>query len=431
MASPITKTVPASTTSSLLLHFSMEEAIRSITLTLQQEGQIVDLSGQHQDGSEGVNPAGKVDAKATIAVTKDGQTVDYPGENWKAVWTAKPPKDSGLKGSGWLLSSKASAAKYGAGMLVFKINRTDAASSDAWEITVPVPPGDWGPSYLVNGKVAKLRSGKSYEEWWTSIPATVPTSVATSKPTAAAIDQATLLKIFPAIATDLAAYQTKKAANKLGTNDLDVEAVVAQIVKNLNDAFRIMAIDTKSAYSAYLANAFIESDQFRFMTESALKTGGNRPYEPEPSNVKLDEHFLNQAKTGTVNLPGGKTLKVTGYQKGGEVNPLDNGWENSFLGRGPIQVTNRSGYLQTIAILEHRWTELQDDADKKAVADTLVAIKAAPLQAANPICCYLFSAAFMKAFKGDVSGKNFTWMGQQIRGAEKEQAYSRILSLLP
>ena len=202
-----------------------------------------------------------------------------------------------------------------------------------------------------------------------------------------------LKKIYPLFAQDIDADKQKKAQAK-------------RYLENLNRAFAIMKIDTVEAQSNYLAHAFVESDQFRRFTETQKP---EQEWEDNPENVKVFRQSLKAP-----------------FKEGGE--------EADFIGRGPIQVTFRAGYVETIAMLEaaskqyrasaeeqtnHAQTQYQADKDQASFAAKLsraaqasdnaalceeaaTRIRAKPSEAANPKYTFLFSAAFMKRSGADV-----------------------------
>src|SRR4029077_3932205 len=129
----------------------------------------------------------------------------------------------------------------------------------------------------------------------------------------------------------------------------------------------------------------------------------------------------------------GKIKGVTGYETGGTINPLGN-WQQSFIGRGPIQVTHRHNYVQVIAILENRLEELErqdpDAQDTDDLRKAIDAVKANPQRAADPRYAFLFSAAFMKmadeqtGARGDEKanrGQVTSWMGKQFSAKKKQE----------
>ena len=214
----------------------------------------------------------------------------------------------------------------------------------------------------------------------------------------------------------------------------------------VNQAFRIMKLDTIGAQAAYIANAYWESAKFKFMTETEGAAGG-AGYAKDP-HVKLDTTYLNKAAAGKADKVGG-TGTVKGYGPGGTINRGAD-WGKAFIGRGPLQVTHDYGYAQTLAVLETRWEELKDAKDGTQEAEdrdlckeALDEIKQDPAQAANPKYAFLFSAAYMKrptsndlssrpadqiASGGSVAG----FMGKQPEKiqAKKDAVYRKAIEVL-
>ncbi|MFO0750873.1 MAG: hypothetical protein U1F43_35160 [Myxococcota bacterium] len=236
------------------------------------------------------------------------------------------------------------------------------------------------------------------------------------------ITRPTLLSIFTGMKAD---FDNEPDAKK----KKELDGYIDDMVGYLNEAFKAMKVDTVEARAAYLSHAFIESDQFRRFTETQKAT---QNYERDPSKVTLDTGYLKglgdaeiaqdaeHAKDPT--KPKGANF----YRPGGSVNPNGN---YEFLGRGPIQVTHKAQYVETIAMLEHmaeQWladAAKETDATKKAedeklgkkCAEAATAVKKDPSAAARPEYSLLFSAATMKRAGGDVSSGDVkpgqTWNG--------------------
>ncbi len=119
---------------------------------------------------------------------------------------------------------------------------------------------------------------------------------------------------------------------------------------SVNEAFKLMGIDTLEAQAAYLAHASVESKGFEQMSAEA-----------DPKSV------------------------------------------GEFKGRGPLQVTFQENYVKALAYLDTQ-IETYDKAGKKDEADRLRevsrAVKADPAAAADPKYAFIFSAAHMHASGG-------------------------------
>jgi predicted chitinase len=287
-----------------------------------------------------------------------------------------------------------------------------------------------------DGKV-KSSLGKDYETYLGELGSTERSSKYGGTPITEPITTDELLEIFDGVQQDI-------------DNQKVEPSVIDEYVNQLNHAFRTLKIDTIQAQASYIANAYIESDQFRAMTETQKAVKGNSLYQDDPHKVKLAEKWLNDAAAG-------KIPNVAGYKKGGSINPTGN-WQESFIGRGPIQVTHRHYYVQCIAILENRARELEAEAKKEYGAtgaydeeatneedalrlyEAAAAIKADPAQAANPKYAFLISAAFMKMKDGNgragdakaSKGQVTSWMGPQHKDmkVKKDSAYGKAIKVL-
>jgi len=225
------------------------------------------------------------------------------------------------------------------------------------------------------------------------------------------------------------------------------ESMAQAYLGRVNRAFAMFKIDTVEAQGAFLANARHESAQFRFMTETEGAMPGAKPYAQDPTAVALNTDWLDKAAVASAEnklvaqgkkTPEQRTVKmdVVNYESGGSINPR-NDWQQSFIGRGPIQATHRHLYVQTIAVMEHRLEELEatdpDSAEAVELREAVVKIKEDPRQAANPRYAFLFSTALLKmpddaGRRGDVKatrpGGVTSWMGQQPAAVAKaKQSY--------
>ncbi|MGZ5130279.1 MAG: eCIS core domain-containing protein [Caldimonas sp.] len=255
------------------------------------------------------------------------------------------------------------------------------------------------------------------------------------------VTRAELLEIFTQLAQDL-------ADGKITDKTVD------DYVARLNAGFETFLIDTVEAQASFLANAWHESSQFRYMTETegAHRQNPNPPYQQDPKNVNVAKGYLDCAARRSAAVKAGRKPdpqdekvcpNVINYERGGSINYNDD-WNESFIGRGPIQVTHRHYYVQVLAVMEHRADELEaadpDSPEAKSLREAVKQISADPRQAANPQYAFLFSAAFMKmaddkGVRGDVKasrGQVTSWMGQQPAAAQadKDQAYARAHAVL-
>lgn len=278
---------------------------------------------------------------------------------------------------------------------------------------------------MYQGKSGKVTShlGVEYEDYKKGLKGTEASSATGGLPLRDPLSYGQLLEVFTGMAQDLADKKVDLATVELYT-------------KRLNQAFQTFKIDTVEARASYIANAWRESDQFRYMTETEKAVSSNEAYQTDPTKVKLDTTWLNKAAAG-------KIPNVINYEPGGSINPAKD-WQKSFIGRGPIQVTHRHMYVQTLAVMEKRAEELEkenaDSQDAKDLREAIDKIKTDPREAANPKYAFLFSAAFMKmpddtGVRGDVKaskGQVTSWMGQQPSEAkkDKQKAYKKAYDVL-
>lgn len=235
------------------------------------------------------------------------------------------------------------------------------------------------------------------------------------------LTMAELCEIFPDLAVDM-------------EQDAAVVPCVQQFVTEMNTAFRIMRLDTIEAQAAMLGNAYVESDQFRRLTETQKSS---QRYATDPTQVQMDEGWLDRAARGQI-------AGVGGYQQGGAINP-NGDWHDSFVGRGAVQVTFRYYYVQAIAVMEKRAEELEAAGDPVSLEDaarilrSCNAIKADPEQAANPEHTFLFSAAFWQMPDGNGrtgaakanAGNIFGHMGSyQPEAKKKTAAFERAVAVM-
>jgi predicted chitinase len=344
--------------------------------------------------------------------------------------------------------------------------KASPAPNTVWQSLALAPPGvaqssasqandaEFGDMYRGKDNTVRSHLGKEYEVYKAELgPTQFSSQTGGHKfPSLFPLTRDELLKVFTGLAKDL-------------TQQKVAESVVDFYVEKLNQAFRIFKIDTVEAQASFIANAWHESDQFRYLTETMSRVSGNRPHETNPAAVKLDIKWLNEAATGTVTDPNGKKRKVVGYQPGGSIHPLNEpDWQKSFLGRGPIQVTHRHNYVQVIAVMEKRADELRAHAenfarkrrqegstnqneitprvslDELELREAIARIKSDPREAANPKYAFMFSAGFMKmpddeGVRGDVKatrGSVTGWMGTQPADAKanKDLAYWSAYSVL-
>jgi len=269
----------------------------------------------------------------------------------------------------------------------------------------------------------------------------------------------------------LAIFKAARVTSMLGPTGSDQrkqhEDQVGQYVDYINDAFRIMRIDTIEAQALFIAHAVGETGLSR-LTEGQINA-----FEDNPAKVRVDTSLMTDKKD-----PTGKDGQVLGprrYSRGrhaesGTIDPLhvipdeggmdENQFDKTFIGRGAIQVTHQHNYMRVLMVLEKRADELQEeidadpdaaDANAKAhdvakLREAVAAIAEDPSMAAKPEYSFLFSMGHMQASPmasrsgalgatADFSGKGPASMGmtgnrKDPRATFKADAYAAAHRIL-
>src|SRR6185503_3854255 len=178
------------------------------------------------------------------------------------------------------------------------------------------------------------------------------------------------------------------------------EAELKSFISNLKPAFKAAKIDTIPAQAVYLAHSAGETI-FATLTE-----GQKNPFEEDPEKVKE-----TRDPRGPLRYKG-KTSIDPLNKIDADKNPT---YADTFIGRGPVQVTHGYNYMQTLIYMEELAKQAKDD-EKALLEEAITAIKKDPRQAANPKYSFLFSAAFMQMSggvkaSGSLTGKA-TFSGQ-------------------
>ncbi len=313
----------------------------------------------------------------------------------------------------------------------------------------------WAPIY--GDHKARVPSYDDYKKGWGKIKGTVEDG-GRGIPAPPEISMELFRKIYPGMAKDMDDPALQKSA--------DTANKAEKYRKSLNEAFKVMKIDTVEAQANYLAHAFVESDQFRQFTETqgAVKsdTGESQKWDENYKTIKRDMKNLRETyvpKPGDTKEAKKRKLNV---------NP---GGDFEFIGRGPVQVTDRFNYAEVIAVIEIAGEQYEKEAKELAANNpkdpkvkeyeeyvklakrAAKAIKADPHEAANPEFTFLVSAAHMKRRHSDKSvgwaSPGATWTGAKddpgaswVAGGEqtddaqvaalktKSAAYDRIYPLL-
>lgn len=267
----------------------------------------------------------------------------------------------------------------------------------------------WNPAYGTR----KTWVGQTYDDYKDNLELKAASEHGGTKRKDPSLTLEQLFFIFPDMANDAA-------------KDGDIMAKCQQYLVYLNESFALMQIDTTEAQAVFLAHSFVESDQFRKLTEAQTER-----YVDDPHQAKLYEHDLNQ-------------LYPQGSQHGRTINPTGD-W--SFIGRGPLQVTHRHVFVQTLAAMEKMAEKHEADGKTKEAATIREAHKAIaedPKMASDPRYTFIFSTAYMKMAGGDKKaasgGKSFSgkdasssWMtggATDPKAALKKAAYERAIQVL-
>jgi predicted chitinase len=265
----------------------------------------------------------------------------------------------------------------------------------------------WGAAYLPTAQ-------QTFEQKLQDVSAPAATSAAgEGTPASGDLTLEQLFEIYTGLAKD-------------AQGDEAIMEKAEHYLERLNEAFRLLQIDTVEARAVFLAHAFVEGDQFRRLYEAPA---GQRRYMEYPDvPQKLD-------------VKGLETLYPTGTERRRTIDPIGD-W--SFIGRGPLQVTHRLNYIEVLAYLEKAADAASSD-DAATIREAIEAIKADPREASNPAYTFLFSAAFMKTEGGDVlasrsgvktfggKGSESYWMTgghADPQAAKKLAAYGRALKAL-
>lgn len=238
-----------------------------------------------------------------------------------------------------------------------------------------------------------------------------PTSLAagqvdTSKPVGA-VSVYGILEAYDQVSKDVASLAEANHYDPGATALVERYTLIKQWADKLNEAFKLEAIDTIDAQATFMAHAYVESDEFRRMTEAEVTR-----YAEKPSEARLDRGSLeSQYPAG-----GARRARIDPGGKGS--------WD--YLGRGPLQVTNQEEYAKTLQYLA-------DQADAQEAAghiDDAVKLRAArdaigkdPSRAADAEYAFLFSAAAMKRAGGDARAGTLRRTSKTFSGTGPESSW--------
>jgi predicted chitinase len=284
--------------------------------------------------------------------------------------------------------------------------RPPGAVDPADQVHMPLDGGGWSPAYGANanepGQGPHSHVGETIRDYKATIEDGKDGWKERPDLKAASSRGGTKAGRFEMTVEDLyAIYRSDPllAAELLGTIDdikkqypeRDPDGELKKYLGSVSEAFRIMMIDTVEAQALYLAHAAGETALAK-LSESQFKS---KSFEDDPTSLPTGQ---------LVDTTALATQYPTGGQMRNTIDPRKDQWD--FIGRGPIQVTHQGNYVQALAYLEERWTQLQlehNTGDADTVERAIKAIKADPRAAASPEFAFLFSAAFMHMSGGVVS----------------------------
>jgi hypothetical protein len=239
------------------------------------------------------------------------------------------------------------------------------------------------------------------------------------------------------------------------------EDQIASYVQGMAAAFDVMEIDTVESQAAFAAHAVGETLLSRF-TEAQTKLFVDDPKKAVVSTSLMTDKKDPTGKSGQILGPR-RYRGITNIDPTGVIPDKDKGmaaedFNKTFIGRGPIQVTDRDNYMKTLMYMETRADLLQETLDKvpkersqyraelteklALVREAMKAIEADPTAAADPKYAFLFSAAFMHTSvllqttasfgpeKDFTKSAGFGGGFKDDRGPQKTKAYKKAYELL-
>jgi hypothetical protein len=238
-------------------------------------------------------------------------------------------------------------------------------------------------------------------------------------------------------------------------NRAHAEEALAQYMQYCQAAFETMMIDTIEAQALFIAHAAGETI-FAKLTEGQTN---NTFFESDPAKASVSTS--TKSSTGEkygdgvdiMNGPMRYGQKENSYNKAIDpTHAIDGGdphsFDKTFIGRGPIQVTLKENYVQTLATMERRAIDLRAEAGASGTPDphrieqarqleaAVAAIRAEPRNAADPKYAFLFSAAFMqmgpmaRSSAGGFTNSGMTGGYADRQGDKKAKAYDKAVEIL-
>lgn len=239
-------------------------------------------------------------------------------------------------------------------------------------------------------------------------------------------------------------------------NRKHAEAELAKYMQYCERAFDTMMIDTIEAQALFIAHGAGET-AFAKMQEGQTR---DTSFESNPTKQKVSSSTAattgEKYGDGVAIMDGPMRYGQTenGYRDGVDpTHAIDGsaaGFDKTFIGRGAIQATFKTSYVQAIEFMIKRAEDLRtqaagmpegpDKADALAKASELdaaaSAIKAEPRNAADPQYAFLFSAAYMqmspmvKSSAGGFTNSGMTGGYSDRQGGKKQAAYAKAVEIL-
>ncbi|MCB9232677.1 MAG: hypothetical protein H6581_13485 [Bacteroidia bacterium] len=184
-------------------------------------------------------------------------------------------------------------------------------------------------------------------------------------------------------------YHASMYDQKHGKGSAD--QVIQSWIDEMKTAFRIAKIDTVEAQAAYIGHSAGE------IVFSKLSEGQTNTLSSDPSEANY-----SKSEGGPVRYGPGKKYHdsvdpanaLNGYANMDQ-DQFNHAVNDTFIGRGPVQVTHDWGYTRALIMMEEMAKTTEKKEDKILLWEAVKAIKEDPSQAANPKYSFLFSAAFM------------------------------------
>jgi hypothetical protein len=170
-------------------------------------------------------------------------------------------------------------------------------------------------------------------------------------------------------------------------------------------AFSVGGIDTIEGIAVYLGHATGETG-FAYPTEGQKKYNG--PDKPgDPFQMDPDQAQISGDDAGPRRYMASHNWSIDPHNHIPKHDPNKPGrakvdaatFEDTFIGRGPVQVTHHYNYVQTLVVMEEM-AKKANAADAQLLWEAVGAIKKDPSEAANPKYTFLFSAAYMQMSGG-------------------------------